>query len=412
MPPALGICDDAWGKKAESMNSYDICIVGAGVVGCAIARELGRRRWDRPLRIVVLERNQTAGIETSGRNSGVLHTGIHENPYSLKARLAHEGSAMAVSYATKRGLPLLNTGMIIAVAWEDIRRGLWKEAASLRRLWFNAWKTRTKVTFVTSSGLRTWEPHLRACCGIVIPSVSVIDPQAFTQSLKSDSEETGAVFAFNHPVIGIQDDGTAYIVSTDRQTIRATCLINAAGLHSDHIAALALPTARYTIRPLRGEYYEVVPPEKRALVGRLIYPALPPQATGKGIHFSPRPDGRLFIGPNAIPVTDKLDYTSRKTPPGLFIEAVRKFLPALEEQDLRWAYAGIRPCVLAANGSKSDFIVSTDREEPPLINLVGIESPGLSASLALARHVVDLPCIQQRFRLSATQPGDTDGCKP
>ena len=147
------------------MNSYDICIVGAGVVGCAIARELGRRRWDRPLRIVVLERNQTAGIETSGRNSGVLHTGIHENPYSLKARLAHEGSAMAVSYATERGLPLLNTGMIIAVAWEDIRRGLWKEAASLRRLWFNAWKTRTKFTFVTSSGLRTWEPHLRACCG-------------------------------------------------------------------------------------------------------------------------------------------------------------------------------------------------------------------------------------------------------
>ncbi len=381
------------------MSTYDICIVGAGVVGCAIARELGRRRWNRPLRIIVFERNRAAGMETSGRNSGVLHSGIHENPHSLKARLAHKGSALAVSYATERGIPLLNTGMIIAVAWEDIRRGLWKEASSLRRLWFNAWKTETRVTFVTSSGLHTWEPHLRACCGIFIPSVSVIDPQAFVQSLKADSEETGSVFAFNNPVRDIQNDGTDYIVSADRETIRATCLINAAGLHSDHIANLALHSEHYTIRPLRGEYYEVVPPAKRALVRRLIYPALPPQATGKGIHFSPRPDGRLFIGPNATPVADKLDYTSRKTPPGLFIEAVRKFLPALEEQDLRWAYAGIRPCAITADGSKRDFIVSTDRAEPPLINLVGIESPGLSASLALARHVVDLPCIQQRFRL-------------
>lgn len=381
------------------MNSYDICIVGAGVVGCAIARELGRRRWDRPLRIVVLERNQTAGMETSGRNSGVLHSGIHENPHSLKARLAREGSALARSYAAKRGLPLLNTGMIIAVAWEDIRRGLWKEISSLRRLWFNAWKTQTRVTFITSSGLRTWEPNLHASCGIVIPNVAIIDPQAFVQSLKVDSEHTGSVYAFNNPVTDIQEDGTTYVVSTEQQTIRATCLINAAGLQSDHIANLALHADHYTIRPLRGEYYEVIPPEKRALIGRLIYPALPPQATGKGIHFSPRPDGRLFIGPNAIPVADKLDYTSHKTPPGQFIEAVQKFLPVLEEQDLRWSYAGIRPCVVAADGSKSDFIVSTDRADPPLVNLVGIESPGLSASLALARHVVDLPCIQERFSL-------------
>jgi L-2-hydroxyglutarate oxidase LhgO len=381
------------------MNSYDICIVGAGVVGCAIARELGLRRWDRPLRIVVLERNQTAGMETSGRNSGVLHSGIHENPHSLKARLAREGSALAVSYAAKRGLPLLNTGMIIAVAWEDIRRGLWKEISSLRRLWFNAWKTQTRVTFITSSGLRTWEPNLHASCGIVIPNVAIIDPQAFVQSLKVDSEHTGSVYAFNNPVTDIQEDGTTYIVSTEHHTIRATCLINAAGLQSDHIANLALHADHYTIRPLRGEYYEVIPPEKRALIGRLIYPALPPQATGKGIHFSPRPDGRLFIGPNAIPVADKLDYTSHKTPPGQFIEAVQKFLPVLEEQDLRWSYAGIRPCVVAAGGGKSDFIISMDRADPPLVNLVGIESPGLSASLALARHVVDLPCIQERFSL-------------
>jgi glycerol-3-phosphate dehydrogenase len=379
------------------MNTYDVCIVGAGVVGCAIARELGRRRRDSPLRIVVLEQHERVGEETSRRNSGVLHSGIHEKPFSLKARLAREGSALAISYAVERGIPLLRTGMVIAISREDVRRGLWREVSSLRRLWFNAWKTKTRVTFVTPVGLRAWEPNLRACCGIVIPSVSVIDPLAFVQSLRTDSEATGAEFAFNNRVIGIEADATAYLVTTDRQRIRAACLINAAGLHADDVATLALHKRKYTICPLRGEYYEVVTPEKKGLIGRLVYPALPPQATGKGIHFSPRPNGQLFVGPNAVAVTDKTDYTSRKTPPGLFVEALQKFLPALEERDLRWAYSGIRPCVIAADGGKSDFIVSVDREDPPLINLVGIESPGLSAALALARYVGDLPCVQRRF---------------
>lgn len=377
------------------MTTYDVCIVGAGVVGCAIARELGRRSRERPLRIVVLEQHERAGEETSGRNSGVLHSGIHERPLSLKERLAREGSALAVSYALQRGIPLLRTGMVIAIAREDIRRGLWREMSSLRRLWFNAWKTKTRVLVMTSSGLRAWEPNLRASCGIVIPSVSVIDAHAFVQSLKADSESAGADFAFNNRVVGIDDDGTAYIVTTDRQTIRAACLINAAGLHADDVAALALRRNAYAIQPLRGEYYELVTPGKNRLVGRLVYPALPPQATGKGIHFSPRPNGRLFVGPNEVAIQDKTDYASRKTPPGVFVEALQKFVPALEEGDLRWAYAGIRPRVIAEDGHKSDFIVSVDSEDPPLINLVGIESPGLSAALALARHVGDLPCIRR-----------------
>jgi len=379
------------------MNTYDVCIVGAGVVGCAIARELGRRRRDSPLRIIVLEQHERVGEETSGRNSGVLHSGIHERPFSLKARLAREGSALAVSYAVERSIPLLRTGMVIAISWDDVRRGLWREVSTLRRLWVNAWKTNTRVSFVTPSGLRAWEPNLHACCGIIIPSVSVIDPLAFVQSLRTDSEATGAEFAFNNRVIGIDEDAMSYIVTTDRQRIRAACLLNAAGLYADDVAALALHNKKYTICPLRGEYYELVTPEKKRLIGRLVYPALPPHATGKGIHFSPRPNGQLFVGPNEVAIQDKTDYTSRKTPPSMFVEALQKFLPALDEGDLRWAYSGIRPCIRSADGRKSDFIVSVDREDPPLINLVGIESPGLSAALALARYVGDLPCIRRRL---------------
>ncbi|HKE61257.1 MAG TPA: NAD(P)/FAD-dependent oxidoreductase [Nitrospira sp.] len=387
------------------MSMYDVCIVGAGVVGCAIARELGSRSSKAPLRIIVLEQRDRAGEETSSRNSGVLHSGIHEHPGSLKAKLAREGSALAVSYALQNNIPLLRTGMVIAIARDDIRRGLWREISMLRRLWINAWRTHIRMSFVTPAGLRAWEPNLRASCGIVIPSVCVIDSLALVQSLRTDSEATGAQFAFNNRVIGIDPEADSYLITTDRQKIRAGCLINAAGLNADDVAALALSYNKYSICPLRGEYYELVNSDKKRLIGRLVYPALPPQATGKGIHFSPRPNGQLFVGPNEVSVQDKADYASRKTPPGVFISALQKFLPVLDESDLRWAYSGIRPCVMTGNRTKSDFIVSVDREEPPLINLIGIESPGLSAALALARHVSDLPCLQRCLRpLSVSSP--------
>ena len=379
------------------MITCDICIVGAGVVGCAIARELGSRRWPRPLRIIVVERHDRPGEETSGRNSGVLHSGIHEHPASLKARLAREGSALALAYAEQRNIPLLRSGMVIAISGKDIRRGLWREASMLRHLWVNAWRSNIRMSFVTAAGLRACEPNLSAMCAIVIPSVSVIDSLAFVQALKLESEAHRVEFMFNNRVVGIEDEGTAYLVTTDRQKLRAGCLINAAGLHADDIAALVLPSSKYSIRPLRGEYYEVVPPSKKRLIRGLVYPALPPGATGKGIHFSPRPNGQLFVGPNEVPVRDKSDYHSQKTPPGIFVEALQRFLPVLEESDLRWAYSGIRPRVTTGRDKKSDFIVAVDRETPLLINVVGIESPGLSAALALAKHVSDLPCIQQRF---------------
>ncbi len=382
------------------MNTYDVCIVGAGVVGCAFARELMQRRWETPLRVVVIEQHAGVAEETSGRNSGVLHSGIHEQPRSLKGQLAREGTGLAVSYALEHGIPMLRTGMVVAISWEDVRRGLWREVSTLWRLLSNARKTNIRISFVTPSGLRTLEPNLRSCCGIVIPDVAVIDPLVFVQSLRTDSEAAGAVFAFNNRVIGIDEDASAYIVTTDRQRLRAACLINAAGLYSDDIAALALRYKKYNICPVRGEYYEVTSPEKKSLIGRLVYPALPPQATGKGIHFSPRPNGQLFLGPNEMAIQDKTDYTSRKTPPSVFVEALRKFLPALEEGDLEWSYSGIRPCVMTGTECKSDFIIAVDNESPPLVNLVGIESPGLSAALAIANHVAELHCVQKRFNPS------------
>ena len=211
------------------------------------------------------------------------------------------------------------------------------------------------------------------------------------QSLRTDSEATGAEFAFNNRVIGIDEDATSYIVTTDRKKIRAACLINAAGLYADDIAALALHHKKYTIRPLRGEYYELVTPRKKAsLDDWCILPCLLKRQARVFISVPGQTDSCSWDRMR-WPSRTKRTTLSQKTPPGMFIETLQKFLPALDERDLRWAYSGIRPCVMTGDRRKSDFIVSVDREDPPLINLVGIESPGLSAALALARHVGDLP---------------------
>lgn len=379
------------------MQSCDIAIIGAGVVGCAIARELAHRQGSRSLRIVVLESHERVGEVTSSRNSGVLHSGIHEAPGSLKSRLAREGSELAVAYAARHRIPLLPCGMVIAISWEDVRRGLWRETSSLWRLWRNARLAKIRTHFLSPSGLRRWEPHLRAAFGIAIPNVAVIDSPALVQALQADAESAGVRFAFENRVVSIEADSSSYRIATVRQELRAFCLINAAGLSADEVAALALPSARYVLAPLRGEYYEVVTEPTKRLIGRLVYPALPPGSVGKGIHFSPRPNGQLFLGPNTVPVESKTDYTSNKTPADTFVQAVKKFLPVLEESDLRWAYAGIRPRLRMPHGGADDFVISDDCEEPPLINLVGIESPGLSAALAIARYVADLPCIRRRF---------------
>ena len=275
----------------------------------------------------------------------------------------------------------------------------------LRRLWVNAWKAKIPVSFVTPRGLRAWEPNLHTCGGIVIPSVCVIDPLAFVQSLRADSEATGAEFAFNNRVIGIDEDAASYIVTTDRKKIRAACLLNAAGLYADDIASLALHHKKYTIYPLRGEYYEVISPEKKSLIGRLVYPALPREATGKGIHFSPRPNGQLFVGPNEVAVRGKTDYMSQKTPPGMFIETLQKFLPALDERDLRWAYSGIRPCVMTGDRRKSDFIVAVDREDPLDMSATSLASRDALARLVLARFpLLETLKLQSCHFLSAQHP--------
>ncbi|MBI2674540.1 MAG: NAD(P)/FAD-dependent oxidoreductase [Candidatus Yanofskybacteria bacterium] len=363
---------------------YDIVIIGAGVVGCAIAREISIRYPNR--KIVVLERLGNVGLETSRFNSGVLHSGFHQNPKFLKSRLAREGSRIAVDYMADKGLPILRRGMLIALSGHSIAGAL-AEIPSLANMAKRGFNKDLKVRFLTSFGVRKLEPNLKSWGGIFIPEVAVIDPAHLVRALFDDALENGVSFRFNSGVTGIEVLDDTYLVRTGAGYVPCKVIINAAGLYADEISEMA-GVSGYTLYPWRGEYYEIIG-AKRELIKRLVYPVNPSHYPGKGIHFSPRVDGRLFVGPNARLVPSKNYYTEDKTDVSVFVEQIKRFCPNIRSCDLKWAYSGIRPTLSSAPG-ELDFIIKVDRLSPKLINLIGIDSPGLSASMAIAKYVCGL----------------------
>jgi len=354
---------------------FDVCIIGAGgVVGCAIAREAALRG----LSVAGVERHSGVCMETSGLNSRVIHSGFHETAGTLKARLSYEGSRLMVRYAEKRGIRLLRTGMLIAVPYGSIREGLWKEASTLLSLWRRGRDQNISFGFVISPAAVRRIARIRALGGIFIPSVCVVDIERLVQALANDAVGAGAQFFYESEVTKIRFSSTSHVVHTSDREIEARLLINSAGLDAHRISVMA-GCPRYEIEFLRGDYYELIGGVERWSIGTLVYPATPRHARSKGIHFGPRTDGRLYIGPSATPVSEP------PAPKELFLSAARKFVPEINDADLQWAYAGIRP---KRRSRDTDFLIRLERDEPPFINLIGIESPGLSASMAIARYVM------------------------
>lgn len=381
------------------MEHYDVIIIGAGVAGCALAYQLKSEHWMKDLSIAVLEKNSGSGMDTSSKASGVLHPGIHHHPKSLKATLAQTGSKRAYAFAKEYGVPIIDDashrGMLIVISSEDLRAGLWREGSLLWRLWRRGKTQGLRFSLLTSRGIRKLEPAIDAAAGIYIPDVWVIDPLAFVTTLEEHARaHKHTDFFFNHKVTDISVQNGMYVVTTSHETFSTKILINAAGLYADEIANMSLRREKYKHILLRGEYYEVINPEKKKLVHRLVYPAVPPNYPGKGTHFSPRPDGRMLLGPNAVLVQSKNDYGNNKTSASVFLDAANKFLRPehrLIETDIRWSYSGIRPKLSVDHDD--DFIVSVDSVDPVLVNLIGFDSPGLSAALDIAKYVCNLQAV-------------------
>ena len=364
------------------MERADFVIVGAGVVGLAIAGKLAGSNKD----IIVVEKHPSFGRESSSRNSEVVHAGIYYSEDSLKARLCVEGKHLLYEFCRKHNIPHRKLGKLIVATDE-------KESDLLEKLLQKGKNNGVDdLSLLTGKKVKKMEPNIRAVSALHSPSTGIIDTHSLMKSLESLAQDKGAVFAYGCEVTGIEKKDDGYLVSIrdadgENLSFSAGTFINSAGLCSDRIAGMAgidIEKAGYRLHYSKGEYFRVKD-KKAKLLKRLVYPA--PHERSLGIHTVSDLQGQLKLGPNAFAV-DEINYDVNPSHADEFYESVKGFLPFIEKEDLSPDMAGIRSELVRVSGEE-DFIISNEEDKgfPNFINLIGIKSPGLTASLAIANYV-------------------------
>jgi L-2-hydroxyglutarate oxidase LhgO len=364
------------------LAEIDVAIIGAGVIGLATAREIAQEKKE----VFVFEKNRTFGLETSSRNSEVIHAGIYYPEDSLKAKLCVEGKNLLYELCDRHNIAYKKSGKIIVAASKN-------EITQLEKLYEQGRKNGVDdLVLLSRTELKKLEPNIEARAGLLSPSSGIFDSYTLLKFLYSQAKEKGAEFVFDTEVIGIERAGAKYKVQIkDRDGISAFVahvVVNCAGLNSDRMAQLAgidIAKAGYKLHYCKGEYFSLNSKYKN-LVSRLIYPT--PEQVGHGIHFKQGLDGRVLLGPSAHYV-EAIDYAVEETHKQAFYNSAKRFLPLVELEDLAPESAGIRPKLQGPGEGFRDFVIAHEEKAgfPGLINLIGIESPGLTASLAIARYV-------------------------
>jgi L-2-hydroxyglutarate oxidase LhgO len=367
-------------------SRFDCLVVGAGVVGLAVADALKGRFPD----LLVAERHPGFGRETSSRNSEVIHAGIYYPQNTLKARLCVEGNGLLYEYAERHKVPFRRTGKLVAAFCDEDR----PELAALYDKGTSNGVEGLKI--LSTAEIRRAEPGLGCEAALLSPSTGIVDSHSLMQSLESGIGEAGCMIAYGCEVKSIEHTGDGYaaeIVDSDGalMRIRAGAVVNAAGLYSDQVACFSgfdCSVPGYRLHLSRGEYYRVngvKPWHFKALV----YPT--PNQDSLGIHVVLDLQGAVKLGPNAYYV-DAIDYTMDERHKKDFLEAGLRFFPGLKPGDLVPDMTGIRPKLQAPGVPFADFGIYDESRNghPGFINLIGIESPGLTSCLAIARQVAAL----------------------
>lgn len=373
------------------MDTVDCIVVGAGVVGLACARKLALCG----LETIILERADAYGTETSSRNSEVIHAGIYYPRNSLKARLCVAGRPQLYDYAARKDVAHKRCGKLIVATGAD-------QDASLHAIAEKAAACGvTDLALLGGAEARRLEPALACTSALLSPSTGIIDSHGLMRAYLGDAEAAGAMLSLNSKVVsGRLDHGLFVLRTRDTKTgaeftLAARHLVNAAGLWASDVAsALAGLEARHVpqTRYARGSYFAV---PGRAAFSRLIYPV--PEPGGLGVHLTLDLGGNMRFGPD-VEWIESIDYRTSTARRDHFQTEIRKYWPALPDAALEPTYCGIRPKLSGPGDPAADFVLHGPAEHgiAGLVNLFGIESPGLTASLALAEAVAqklnpDLP---------------------
>jgi glycerol-3-phosphate dehydrogenase len=372
-----------------AMDRANVVIIGGGVVGCAIARALAAR-WED---VFVLEALPKIGMLTSTRNSGVIHSGLYYAPGSLKAKHCVRGNRLTYEFCEAHGVPYRRTGKLV-VASSDAEA---QELVSLAQT--GAANGLEGLKFIDRAAIRTREPHVEGHQALEIHSTGILSSEDLVKTYARVATDKGAHILTHARVERLEPTRDGVRVVSAAGEIEARCVVNSAGLFADEVAAmLGSKMASHRIYPVRGEYCELVRAKQDWIRG-LVYPMPHPQGLSIGVHFTKTLWGNVLIGPTARYIQDKNDYESDREPVEEFARGAKLLLPGIEAADLVPAYSGIRPKLIppselsrahAHSKGAPDFIIQRDPEFPSVIQLIGIESPGLTSAPAIAEHVSEL----------------------
>jgi L-2-hydroxyglutarate oxidase LhgO len=361
------------------VDEVECVVVGAGVVGLAAARALALAGHE----VLVVERAFTIGFETSSRNSEVIHSGIYYPKDSLKAKTCVAGRQRLYAYCREHGVAHARLGKIVVAADEAELPALDNIAAAARANGVD------DIERLSAAEVRRLEPEVRCAAALFSPSTGIIDSHALMLAYQGEAETAGATVVLRTPIGGgrVLADGFELMAGgEDPAPIRCRYLVNAAGLHAPALARAIDGVPRETVPPAyfcRGVYFTL---SGKAPFHRLVYPV--PPAGGLGVHITLDLAGQARFGPD-VEWIGTIDYTVDPARAAGFYEAIRRYWPGLSDGALQPGYAGIRPKISAPTEPAADFLVQGPASHgvPGLVNLYGIESPGLTASLALADEV-------------------------
>ena len=393
--------------------TYDVAIIGGGIVGLATARGLLERFPS--LSLVLCEKESELGTHQTGHNSGVIHSGIYYKPGSYKAKLCVEGARLAVEFCDAHGIKYDRCGkVIVATSQEEIPR--------LRTLHERGIANGVPgVTMIEAERVREIEPHVRALAGIHSPNTAIVDWGEVALAFGRDLAARGVTIERNFPVTAItRVRGGGVAVSTTQHSITARRIVNCAGLYSDVVARLAGAEPEVQIVPFRGEYY-ILRREREHLVHGLIYPVPDPEFPFLGVHFTRTIHGEVEAGPNAVLAFAREGYGWKTARPGemlgtlryrgfwsmarkywrtgayevyrslskaAFVKALQRLVPELKPEDVKAGGSGVRAQAVRPDGSLlDDFSIVTSADA---IHVLNAPSPGATASLAIGRHIAGL----------------------
>lgn len=360
----------------------DVVVIGAGVVGLAVARAMAKAGRD----VIVVEQHHTFGTETSARNSEVIHAGIYYRPGGLRARLCVRGKDLLYDFCQSHNIGHKRCEKLIVANGDD-------EVAGLSKIKRNAQENGVcDLQRLSGREASDLEPGLRCDAALLSPSTGIVDSHGLMSALLGDLEDAGGALAVNAPVTGgeIQEQRVSLDVGgAERSTIIARLVVNCAGLYAEKVARSIHGVPSKTIPALRyakGQYFTS---SGRAPFSRLIYPI--PSPDSQGVHYTHDLGGQARLGPDIQWDAAIGDYHVDESRRSLFIAEARRFWPDLDPDRLQPGYAGIRPKI-AGPGEEGDFMIvgPVDHGTPGYIGLYGIESPGLTSSLAIGEHVAAL----------------------